>query len=164
MKKLFCAILLMLTSNMVIAGEAENISACVKKAKEFSGVVLDAFDVAYEANTLAPSTAKWSNAFCEVKLGGVYSLTVNGDVLVYRGYAGKESYDLNEELERKTDAAINQMNSRIALLKQRKNQVSVSLQRPKPDYVWLTRFINEGIDKALGKQNQVTGNVTGTAE
>lgn len=157
MKKIVIGLFLLLASNIASAGEAENISACVKKAQEFSGVVLDAFDVSYKGNILDMSTAKWSNAFCEVKLGEVYTLQVNREVLIYRGYAGKESYDLNEELARKTDEAINQMNNRIALLKQRKSQVSVSLQRPKPDYAWLTHYINEGIEKSLGKQNQVTG-------
>lgn len=135
-----------------MAGDADNISACVKKAKEFSGVDLDAFNASYQGNLVSFSTAKWSNAFCEVKVGEVYTLHVNNEVLIYKGYAGKASYELNEELARRTDEAINQMNSRIALLRQRKSQVSVSLQRPKPDHEWLTRYVNEGIDKSLGKQ------------
>lgn len=158
MKRFYLTLILTIISHPVFAGDATNISACVKKANEFAGVVLDAFDVSYQGNILAPSTAKWDNAFCEVKLGDVYTLQVNGEVLIYRGYAGKESFDLNEELARKTDEAINQMNSRIALLKQRKSQVSVSLQRPKPDFAGLTRYIDEGIEKSLGKRNQAIGN------
>lgn len=153
MKKIFIGLILALTTNHVVAGDAENISACVQKAKEFSGVTLDAFDVSYEGNLLSMSVAKWGNALCEVKVGEVYTLNVNGSNLIYRGYAGKESYDLNEELDRKTEVAINQMNSRIALLRQRKSQVAVSLQRPKPDQAWLIRYLNEGIEKSLGKQN-----------
>jgi hypothetical protein len=153
MNKVVMGLFLMLATNAAIAGDAENISACVKKAKEFSGVTLDAFDVSYKGNVLSMSVAKWSNAICEVKVGQVYNLDVNGTNFIYQGYAGKESYDLNEELERKTDAAIDQMNSRISLLKQRKNQVSVSLQRPNPNHPWLTQYINEGIEKSVGKQN-----------
>lgn len=153
MRNIFIGLILILVTNEVVAGDAENISACVKKSKEFSGVTLDAFDVSYEGNLLSMSVAKWSNALCEVKVGEVYTLNVNGSNFIYRGYAGKESYDLNEELDRRTEVAIKQMNSRIALLKQRKSQVSVSLQRPKPDHVWLTRYVNEGIEKSLGKQH-----------
>jgi hypothetical protein len=153
MNKAVTGLILALATNAVMAGDAENISACVKKAKEFSGVALDAFDVSYKGNVLSMSVAKWSNATCEVKVGQVYNLDVNGTNFIYQGYAGKESYDLNEELERKTDAAIDQMNSRIALLKQRKSQVSVSLQRPSPNLPWLTQYINEGIEKSVGKQN-----------
>lgn len=152
MKNIFIGLIVILGASQAVAGDAENISACVKKAKEFSGVSLDVFDASYEGNLLSMSVAKWRNALCEVKVGEVYNLNVNGRNLIYRGYAGEDSYDLNVELDRRTEEAINQMNGRIALLKQRKNQVSVSLQRPKPDHVWLTRYVNEGIEKSLGKQ------------
>lgn len=153
MKKSLIWLLLMLATNAALAGDAENISACVKKAKEFSGVDLDSFNATYKGNLVTFSTAKWSNAFCEVKLGEVYTLHVNEEVLIYKGYAGKAAYELNEEVTRKTDEAVNQMNNRIALLKQRKNQVSVSLQRPKPNLEWLTRYANQGIEKSLGKSD-----------
>lgn len=153
MKNIFIGLIVILGASHAVAGDAENISACVKKTKEFSGLNLDAFDVYYEGNLLSMSVAKWKNALCEVKVGEVYTLNVNGSNFIYRGYAGKESYDLNEELDRRTEEAINQMNGRIALLKQRRNQVSVSLQRPKPDPAWLTRYVNDGIDKSLGKQH-----------
>ncbi len=151
MKKSLIWLLLMVATNTALAGDAENISACVKKAKEFSGADLDAFNATYKGNLVSFSTAKWSNAFCEVKLGEVHSLHVNGEILIYKGYAGKAAYELNEELARRTDETINQMNNRIALLKQRKNQVSASLQRPKPNHEWLSRYVNEGIEKSLGK-------------
>lgn len=151
MKKFVLVFLSFFITNFASAGDADNISACVKKAKEFSGIDLDAFNVTYKGNLVSFSTAKWSNAFCEVKVGSVYTLQVNGEELIYKGYAGVASYELNEELARRTDEAINQMNSRIALLKQRKSQVSVSLQRPKPDHEWLTRYVDEGIEKSVGK-------------
>lgn len=153
MRMIIIGIVLMLANNYALASDAENISACVKKAKEFSGVTLDEFDVSYEGNVLTMSIAKWSNASCEVKLGDVYNLTINGTDIIYRGFAGKESYALNEELERKTGMAINQMNIHIARLKQRKNQISVSLHRPNPDHIWLTRYFNEGLERSFGKQN-----------
>lgn len=153
MKNIFIGLIVIFGISPAVAGDAGNISACVKKAKEFAGVSLDEFDVSYEGNLLSMSVAKWRNALCEVKVGEVYTLNVNGSNFIYKGYAGKDSYDLNKELDRRTEEAINQMNGRIALLKQRRSQVSVSLQRPKPDHIWLTRYVDEGIDKSLGKQH-----------
>lgn len=52
MKKIVLGIFMMTIYTFAFAGDAENIAACVKKAKEFSGVILDDFDVAYEGNWL----------------------------------------------------------------------------------------------------------------
>jgi hypothetical protein len=142
-------------STPAFAGDADNISACVLKAKEFSGVVLDPFIVKYEGNIISRSTAQWDNAFCEVKVGSVYTLQVENQSYIYKGYAGKESYDLNANFQAKTDSAINQLKSRIALLQQRADQVSVSLHKPNPDKEWLARYINEGIQKSLGNSGEL---------
>ena len=154
MKKIALAIFMIATCNPVFAGDAENISACVRKAKEFSGVNLDEFAASYEGNILSMSIVKWKNAFCEVKFGNVHTLNINGQELIYKGYAGRESYNLNMALQAKTEAAVNQLNSRIALINQRAEQVSVSLTKPKQDFKWLTRYVDEGIEKSLGKSNQ----------
>ena len=69
MKKIALGMLMMTLSSFALAGDAENITACVRKAKEFSGVILDEFGANYEGNWLTMSTAKWSNALCEVKVG-----------------------------------------------------------------------------------------------
>lgn len=156
MLKQLLVIIVILVSTKAFAGEAENISACVKKAKEFSGVSLDPFAVKYVGNIISMSTARWGNSYCEVKLGEVFTLIVDENTLIYRGYAGKESYDLNEALQSKTQDAIRQMRSRIALLEQRASQVSVSLQRPKPNHKWLTQYVDEGIQKSLGSGGQNT--------
>lgn len=140
-------------SSTSFAGDAENITACVRKAKEFSGVVLDEFAATYEGNILSRSTAKWPNAFCEVKLGDVYTLHLNGQELIYKGYAGREAYNINVALQAKTDAAVNQLKSRIALINQRAEQVSISLTKPKQDFNVLTKYVDEGIEKSLGKSN-----------
>ena len=73
MKKIALVILMMIFSTFTLAGDAENIAACVKKAKEFSGVTLDEFDVTYEGNILTMSTANWSNASCQVKVCLLYT-------------------------------------------------------------------------------------------
>lgn len=154
MKKIMLILVLLAISSSSFAGDADNISACVRKAKEFSGITLDEFAASYEGNILAMSIVKWNNAFCEVKLGNVYTLNLNGQEFVYKGFAGREAYNLNAALQAKTETAVNQLNSRIALINQRAEQVSVSLTKPKQDFKWLTRYVDEGIEKSLGKSNQ----------
>lgn len=157
MKRITLAILAMGVSTGVFAGDAQNIQACVKQAKGFAGVTLNEFDASYESNVLSMSTAKWKNAYCEVKLSGVYNLQVNGQQYIYNGYAGKDSYILNSQLDEKTDVAINKLRSRIALLQQRASQVSVSLKLPNPNHAWLTKYVDEGIEKSLGAQCPAPG-------
>lgn len=155
MKKILFVILVMIKSADVYAGDAENIMACVNKAYEFAGIRLSEFEVSYQGNILAFSTAKWSNAYCEVKLGSVYNLQINSNQLIFEGFAGKESYDLNQALEEKTEAAINQLKSRITILEQRMSQVSASLRLPQPNHVSLIQYIDEGIEKSLGSRPQM---------
>jgi hypothetical protein len=140
-----------LISINAFSGEAENISACVNKSKEFSGVVLNEFNVKYEGNLLARSVAKWENALCEIKLGKVFTLEVNGTVYIYEGFAGKKSYEINNTLQAKTNEAIGLLNSRIALLQQRASQVSASLAKPNPDHQHLINYVNQGIEQSIGK-------------
>jgi len=141
---------MMAVSTFAFAGDAENISACVKKAKEFSGVILEEFDVDYEGNWLSMSIAKWSNAYCEVKVGEVYELSVNGEFVIYKGFAGKGSYELNKTLQEKTDLAINKLNSRVALLRQRMEKATEELKKARPSHEELARYIEEGIEKSTG--------------
>lgn len=156
MRKFLLASLISLFSTSASAGEAENISACVKKAKEFANKNLDAFNVKYEGNIVSMSKAQWPNAYCEVKLGDVYTLLIDGSTYIYNGFAGKDSYELNEKLQAKSDEAVRQMRSRISLLEQRASQVSVSLKKPKPNHKWLTQYIDEGINKSLGNNPQIS--------
>lgn len=140
----------MLCTVPAFAGDAENISACVKKAKDFSSMTLDPFLVNYEGNIVSMSIARWENVLCEVKFGDVYNLKINNEYLIYKGYAGKESYELKQSMEGKTDEAISRMDTHIVLLKQRLDQVEASLKKPNPDHAWLNRYIEEGIDKSFG--------------
>lgn len=132
------------------AGQADNILGCVKKAKEYSGITLNEFDASYVGNVLSPSEVRWSNAYCEAKVGAIYTLTVNGKNYIYKGYSGKESYDLYNSLEGKTEKAIGQLESRIALLKERLSSVDAELSKPRPDHRKLTSYIDDGISGALG--------------
>lgn len=140
----------MLHVGPAFAGDAENITACVKKAKEFAGITLDPFAVNYEGNIVTMSIAKWENVLCEVKFGDVYNLKFNNEYLIFKGYAGKESYELKQSMEGRTEEAIGRMDTHIALMKQRLDQVEVSLKKPNPDHAWLNRYIEEGIDKSFG--------------
>lgn len=134
------------------AGDADNITACVNKAKEFSGVTLDPFAVKYEGNYVEFSTAKWPEATCEVKMSQVYNLQVNGQYFVYKGYAGRDAYELAMSLQARTNEAVKQMRSRIALLEQRSNQASNSLRKPNPNQKHLAQYVDEGILKSIGSQ------------
>lgn len=145
------AFALMAMPTLATAGDANNIHACVKKAKDLAGVALDPFAASYKGNVLSMSTAKWSNAFCEVKFADVYTLQISEQSIVYKGYVGKDSYDLNQKLQKRTEDAINQLNSRIALLRQRAEQASEKLKQASPDHDQLTRYVDEGIVKSLGK-------------
>lgn len=151
MKIIWAGIFLMAASTAAFAGDAENIDACVKKSKDLAGVTLDPFAAAYEGNIFSMSIAKWNNAFCEVKLGSVYNLQVDGKQVVYKEFSGKESYDLNNELQARTEQAISQLNSRIALLRQRADQVAASLKQANPNRQWLKQYIEEGIERAVGQ-------------
>ena len=159
--KLLISVVMFSFSLLCYAGKAENISACVNKANEFAGVRLDAFAVRYEGKVLTMSTAKWENAYCEVKIAEVYTLQINDKTYIYRGYAGKESFDLNTALQAKTNETISQMRSRISILELRASQVSVSLRKPSPDHKWLTRYVDEGVQKSIGNSNsQVAATAT----
>jgi len=138
----------------VFASDAENIAACAKAAKDFANVTLNQFNASYEGNIFAQSVAKWSNVYCEVKLGDVYTLQVNGKDYIYKDYAGKASYDLNSTLKSKTDEAIRQLKTRISLLEERASQVSENLKKPNPDRTAAIQFVDDGIRAALGPSAQ----------
>lgn len=91
-----------------------------------------------------------------MKLSEVYNLQVEGKHVIFDGYAGRESYSLRKTLDEKTNAAINQLKARIAILEQRMAQTSAGLKKPRPDHAGLTRFIEEGIEMSVGVQRQTT--------
>ena len=139
MKRFAIGVFLLIASTSAFAGDAENISACVKKAGDMAGETLDPFAAVYEGNIFSMSTVKWNNAFCEVKFGEVYTLLIGDKPVIYKGYAGKESYELDQVLQARIDEAVSKLNSRIALLKQRASQVSVNLKTGNPNRQWLAQ-------------------------
>jgi len=156
MKRTAWAVLLALCSTGAYAGDGENIQACVTKAREFADVSLNEFEAEYQGNIFSMSTAKWKKAYCEVKLGDVYNLQVNGKEYIFNGYAGRESYALKQALDEKTDGAIRQLKSRIALLEQRMKQTTESLRKASPNHTQISQYIDDGIDKAIGCRQQAS--------
>ena len=152
-KYLTMAILLFSASSF--AGSAENIDACVADAKEYTGLVLDEFDAEYSGNILASSEVKWKDeeVLCEVKLGDVYNLTIQGEQVIYKDFAGKDSYELDATLRNETDRAIEKLKSRISLLQQRMDEATKKLQVAKPDHKEITKYVEHGIEKASGSSN-----------
>jgi hypothetical protein len=131
------------------ADDAENIEACVQKAKEFASVKLDEFDANYEGSWLQNDVAKWDNAVCEVTATKVYNLNIEGKNYIYRGFSGEESYKLNEMLEETTQDAISILRSRVSLLEKRMENVTTKLKLVNPDHQDLVGYIKKGVDKAL---------------
>lgn len=133
------------------AGDLENIGACVDAASQHSGVDLDMRSVAYDANILSNSTATWPNAYCEIKFEKVYVLKIDGRDVIVNGYAGQESYNLNETLATRTKAAMDQLDRRKEVLTERMRDASERLTSPAPDHSSIESFVNDGISEALSQ-------------
>jgi len=149
-------LIMMWTAANAAADDAENVKACVMKAKEFSGVSLRESDALYEGNIFSYSTAKWDNAFCEVKFETVYNLNVNNRKVIVEKFAGQSAYDLNQQLKRKTEEAIKRLQSRISILEKRMDQASEQLQKYNPDQQKLSKFIDDGIEQSNSAHPQPT--------
>ena len=150
-QSLAICILLLGTTGKVLADDAGNIQACVSKAKEFANVLLNEFDVIYEGNWIDLSVAKWTDhdTVCKVKFESVYDLRIKGKIYIYEGFAGQESYNLNNKLQKHTEEAIEKMESRITLLEKRMEKVTNKLRTNDPDHSALKGYINIGIERAL---------------
>jgi len=148
MKKSLIVLAVAFLPAISLAGTAENVDACVKQTKAFTGIGLDPYSASYESNIIYPSIASWPNAKCEVKLARVYNLTVNGRIVVYRWYAGKEAFDLNKTLEADNERAISQLRTRISLLESRQRQISDRLQSPNPNFEELIKASQDAIRKS----------------
>lgn len=156
MRKFILLIVFLLQPSLLWAGQVENISACVSKAKEYVGVSLDEFKATYEGNIFALSTVSWPKVLCEVKLGNVHNLIYDNEYIIYSGFSGADSYKLNEDLSAKTDQAVAQLHNeisnirqRIALLEDRMSRVSDSLSKANPDHSALTDYVLDGVNRSL---------------
>jgi hypothetical protein len=137
----------------VHAGQAENIKACVKQADNFAHIKLNEFVGRYEDNWLSDDIVKWENARCDVKLQNVRNLIINGKYYVYKGFAGRAGFEFYEKLERKTENAIDQLETLKRNIEQRKlileshlETASNYLKLPSPEFGKLEQAIDESIE------------------
>ena len=149
MKNLILALTLFAISSPVFAGQADDIEACVKTLKQYTGTTVDEFDAKYESSWLTFNTVKWNGITCDVKLGSIVNLIENGKDLIYQGFSGKDSFLLNDKLEKETAEAIATMRSRITLLEERMSKSTKELQSFKPDHKKIEQYIKAGIKKAI---------------
>ena len=127
----------------------DNVEACIAAAKSYAGKELSAFDAAYQGRYLGLSRASWEGVVCEVKLGTVVNLTVDGTQVITEFFAGADARALHAELEAETKRAIAVLENRVEILEGRLEEAETRLKSPKPDLEAIRRFIAEGVEKAL---------------
>ena len=130
------------------AGELEDVVACIKAAERLAGVTLDVVDARYQSRLFSRCTATWPNAECEVDYGKVYNLKVNGRDIVIDQFVGRETFDLNRQLETETKTAIEDLRTRIGTLEQRQREVTGCLRKDNPNLTKLAGYIRDGIEQA----------------
>lgn len=143
----------MSTSYSADAGEIDNVSACVQKAKDFANLTLSEFEATYEGNILSPSIVRWKTSSCKVKLGNVVQLRINDELIIVDGFAGAKSKKLNAILEERTNVAIKQLKHDIALLEQRMNEATKRLSSPIPNHKEIRKYVDQGITEILGNRD-----------
>ena len=145
-------ILIMLTQpSVTLAGEAENIGACIKSVKEYSGIDVDEFDANYEGKLLGFSKTKWDGITCDVKLSTVHNLTINGKKYIVDTFSGIDAKNIFSQIEKDTEEAVSLLESRIKLLEQRLKKSEKKLKLVNPDVNEIKEYIANGISKATGK-------------
>jgi len=79
----------------------------------------------------------------------VYNLTVNGKSIIYKDFAGKDSFDLNEKLIKSTEDTIAKIRERIDQLEKRMEVATKKLQQKDPDHKTISDKIHSGLKKPL---------------
>lgn len=149
-RPLAIATLMLAAPTSASAGEAENILACIEAVESYSSRTVDEFDVRYTGRILGFSSAEWQGIVCEITLGQVYNLTVDGHEYIFEGFSGRQASVAFDGLETDTEEAISLLESRIQLLERRLEEARDSLQMPNPDIQEIEEFIGEGIARATG--------------
>lgn len=144
----FALSLLLCISVGANAGELEDVLACIRAAKDTGGVELDPGKAQYEFHFFSRSEAKWPNAHCEVDLGVVYNLRISNRDIIIDGFPGRVPYELNQQLEAATADAIEVLQARIKVLKERQARVTNVLRMIGADHEALRSEIYKGIDDA----------------
>ena len=139
---------LVFVSPSALAGDAENIKACVDEAKS-AGVSVDPFQVIYKSSFFKPSVAEWANARCEVSSMNVENLIINGKEIIYQGFRGRAAFDLNQRLEREIDAAVNALYTRAQLIAAMKESSTKRLKSTNVDLTVVKRDVKSYVERAL---------------
>lgn len=145
------AVLTLLCGSVAYAGEAENIQACSDAVHAYSDKAVDEFDVIYEGHILDPSTAKWPGVYCEVKLETVINLQIDGKPMIVDRWPSPEAKEAFDAIDRDVTAALDQLQTRKALLEKRRSEAEDKLRMPGSDIGAITKYVEDGIGKALGK-------------
>lgn len=145
-RTLFAGFFYLFCSNVLAS--AENLGACVTAVKQFANKTVDEFDAEFEDKFISNDVAKWPGIICEVKLGSVQQLTVNGKRLIVDGFAGMRAKEAFSQLDQKTERAIAKLESRISLLEQRMEKAEAELKLPNPDIENISGYIESGIEKS----------------
>ena len=148
--KLTALVLSIIIPSTSHAGEAENILACINTVKAYTGKTVDEFDANYTGKVLSFSTAEWTGIKCEVKVGFVNSLVVDGTAYVVDGYAGYPAKSAYKKIEKQTEDAVSLLESRIKLLERRLDGSEQKLMKPNPNISEIETYIETGIFKATG--------------
>ena len=150
-KTLIAALIVSASPTLSLAGEGDNIAACIQAIQTFDGRTVDEFDARYEGRILDLSEVKWPGIVCAVKLGLVFDLTVDGKRLIIDQFAGEEAKSAYERLEISTQEAIALLESRVQILERRLADAETKLKQPNPDIAAVAAHIDSGIAKATGK-------------
>jgi hypothetical protein len=147
---LIAALMVAASPTLSLAGEGDNIMACIQAVQAFDGRTVDEFDARYEGRLLDLSEVKWPGIDCAVKLGLVFDLTVDGRQLIVDHFAGQQAKSTYERLEVSTDEAISLLESRIQILERRLADAETKLKQPNPDIKAVAAHVDSGIAKATG--------------
>ena len=131
------------------AGRADNIEACAAALRDHADREVSPFDAQYDGNFVRYSAVEWPGIACEVKLGTVFNLTVDGRTVIVDRFAGPDAKALHERLELETGDAINVLENRIRLLESRMSDAEERLRAPTPDLGEVEGFVRGGIEQAL---------------
>ena len=141
-------IVMLLWATQVWAGQAENIKKCVEVANSF-GASIDPYQVRYKSNLIQLDVAEWRDVRCEVRLENIHNLTIRGKEIIYRGFAGREAYELNERLEKELDAAAEILEMRANLLRSMRAESKNKLRNPGVDPAVIERDVLSNVKRAL---------------
>lgn len=131
---------LFIQNSAVVAGERDDIKACIEKLKEFAGLSPDPLEAKYTSHWTSPDEVFWprESIYCTTTLDTVRSLSVGNKTYIVEFYAGKHALSLYNELDAKVEKEIDRLKNRL-------RQASQALKRKEPNLSEIEKFIDDGI-------------------